>query len=350
MRISILYSILFLLVNHVFFACAQAEDHEKINGISMVASRSTINEAQATALEELGTNFVAVMPYAFMPENQKPQLIFDTKRQWSGETLEGIEADVKTLQTQGLQVMIKPHIWVGSGVFTGEITMSSEEDWSEFEENYKNYIMTFAKLSERNKVAIFCLGTELQEFVSKRPEFWNELIEEVRAIYSGKLTYAENWDSYTTVKFWRSLDFIGIDAYFPISESKTPSLEQTVLAWKTLSKDLEAFSKTHETPILFTEYGYRSIDFAGKEPWDSSRSENPSNEIAQLNLLTGLHQNLWDKDWFAGGFLWKWFPFYNKNSDRHQNRFMIQGKIAEDYLSSFFNRPKAHKSNLSEGN
>lgn len=339
MKISRFYLFLFFLLNNLLFAIAQDGVSQKIKGISMVASRNSIDDGHAKDLEEFGSNYIAVMPYAFMPENHDPKLIFDTERQWSGETLKGIEMDVQTLQSQGLQVMIKPHIWVGSGVFTGEISMTSDKDWNQFEKNYKTYILAFAKLAERHKVSLFCIGTELYEFVSKRPEFWCELIEEVRSIYSGNLTYAENWDKYSNLMLWDSLDFIGIDAYFPISEAKTPSLEQINLAWKGLKKELKTFSKSHSTKILFTEYGYRSIDYAGRKPWDSSRSTNPVNEIAQLNLLKALHQNLRTEDWFAGGFLWKWFPYYEPNSKRHQNRFTVQGKVSETYLRSFFSGP-----------
>ncbi|SDG53669.1 glycoside hydrolase family 113 [Psychroflexus sediminis] len=330
--------LVFLLLN-LMFAFAQARVSEKINGISMVAARHSIDDVHARHLKTLGSNYVAVMPYAFMPDANEPELIFDTDNQWFGETLQGISEDVKTLKSQGLKLMIKPHVWVGNAAFTGDVFMISEGDWSQFEQNYKTYILAFAKLAEQNKVSLFCIGTELQEFVSRRPEFWCELIDEIRSIYSGKLTYAENWDTYTGVRFWDSLDFIGIDAYFPISEAKTPSLDQVNLAWKGLTKKLKSFSNSYNTKILFTEYGYRSIDFAGKQPWDSSRYANPSNERAQLHLLKGLHQSLWDKDWFAGGFLWKWFPNYDKNSKRHQNRFTVQSKASELYLKSFFGRP-----------
>ncbi|MBZ9786101.1 glycoside hydrolase [Psychroflexus sp. CAK57W] len=339
MKISRFYLFLFFFLNTLLSAIAQDEVSQKINGISMVASRNSIDMGKAEDLKQLGSDYIAVMPYAFMPENENPKLIFDTKRQWSGETVKGIGTDVRILKSQGLQVMIKPHIWVGNGVFTGDISMLSDKDWKQFEENYRTYILTFARLAEQHRVSLLCIGTELHEFVSQRPEFWCRLIDEVRSIYTGKLTYAENWDKHNNLMLWDSLDFIGIDAYFPISESKTPSLEQVNMVWKDLAKELNSFSKFHNTKILFTEYGYRSIDYAGREPWNSSRNQHPANETAQLNLIKGLHQSLWDEDWFAGGFLWKWFPNYDPNSKRYKNRFTVQGKVSEIYLKSFFSRP-----------
>jgi hypothetical protein len=325
----------FSLINFLSITYAQ---EAKINGMSMVASRSTLSQTQAERLNHTGSNFVAVMPYAFMPDAYSPRLFYDTERQWSGETLKGIESDIKTLQKQGLQVMLKPHIWIGNGVFTGKISMRSEADWAEFEDRYTSYILEFAKLAEQHQVSLFCIGTELNAFTIERTDFWCGLIEEVKAIYSGQLTYAENWDKYDTVGFWDSLDFIGIDAYFPISESQTPNLDEVISSWSSLKWDLESYSRFYETPILFTEYGYRSIDYSGKEPWDSSRNEGTANEKAQLILLKGLHQSLWKEDWFAGGFLWKWFPNYNVNNKRHRNRFTVQNKLSETYLKSFYSR------------
>lgn len=330
------YHIIFFALITSQLVVGQFKYSKKINGISMVASRDTIGKTSAQSIKEFGSNYVAVMPYAFMPKLDKPHLLFDTKQQWSGETPKGIESDVKTLQSQGLQVMIKPHIWIGGGDFTGDISMTSQNDWVTFQENYKAYIIAFAKLAERNGVTLFCLGTELQNFVVARPGFWCQLIDELRAIYSGKITYAENWDQYQEFVFWDSLDYIGVDAYFPVSDKKSPTLEEIDSAWKPLKIELKSFSTSFQTKVLFTEYGYRSIDYAGKEPWDASRNENPVNEEAQLNLLKGLHQSFWKEDWFAGGFLWKWFPNYDPSSKRHQNRFTVQGKLSEDYLKSFY--------------
>ncbi|WP_245539756.1 glycoside hydrolase family 113 [Psychroflexus tropicus] len=334
---NIIKLFLLFLMLFCFFPFVSGQE-KKINGMSMVASRSLIDQNQAKELKQTGSNFIAVMPYAFMPKADTPQLFFDNEQQWNGETLGGIESDIQTLKTQGLKIMVKPHIWVGSGTFTGKIAMSSEAHWKAFESQYKQYILAFAQLAEENDVELFCLGTELNSFAIQRKDFWCDFITEVSTVYSGKLTYAENWDSYDNVGFWDSLDFIGIDAYFPISEERTPSTKNIKSSWFVLKRDLKAFSQSLQTKILLTEYGYRSMDYAGKQPWDSSREERPVNQTAQLNLLKGLHESLWDEGWFAGGFLWKWFPNFNESGKRHQNRFTVQGKRSESYLKSFYSR------------
>ena len=88
--------------------------------------------------------------------------------------------------------MVKPHIWVWRGEFTGNIKMDSEENWRILEESYTQFILTYAKAAENLNADIFCIGTELEQFVANRPIYWQKIIKEIRKIYKGKLTYAAN--------------------------------------------------------------------------------------------------------------------------------------------------------------
>jgi hypothetical protein len=120
-----------------------------------------------------------------------------------------------------IQIMLKPQIWIRKGAFTGHIKMSTAEDWVLFENQYRCFILRFARLAQELNIPLFCIGTELKVFVRARPAFWKALIEEIRAVYKGKLTYAANWDEYEETFFWDALDFIGIDAYFPCQRRET---------------------------------------------------------------------------------------------------------------------------------
>ena len=53
-----------------------------------------------------------------------------------------------------------------------------------------------------------------------------------RAVYKGKLTYAANWDGeFEEVAFWDALDVIGVQAYFPLTEERVPSVTKLTQAW-----------------------------------------------------------------------------------------------------------------------
>jgi hypothetical protein len=122
--------------------------------------------------------------------------------------------------------MVKPQIWVWNGTYTGLIKMTSETDWQALEKSYTAFILTYAKAAELLNAEVFCIGTELELFVANRPKYWQQLITQIRKIYTGKLTYASNWDEFTRVPFWQDLDFVGIDAYFPLSDKKTPTVQR----------------------------------------------------------------------------------------------------------------------------
>jgi len=192
-----------------------------------------------------------------------------------------------------------------------------------------------AKLSEELKVELFCIGTELFNFVSSRPTFWLHLISEVRKIYSGKLVYAENWDRYSEIDFWKGLDFIGVDAYFPLSDNKDPSLAEINEAWQPQLEIMKSLSQKFGKKIMFTEYGYRSIDFALRTPWNSATEHPGLNMSLQSKAYRALYQQAWSKDWFAGGFLWKWHQQL-ESGGLENSRFTPQNKPAEDVLRSFY--------------
>ena len=165
-----------------------------------------------------------------------------------------------------------------------------------------------------------------------RPDFWNQLIKDVKSVYKGKLTYAENWDTFASVHFWTELDFIGIDAYFPLSEEKHPTKEDLITGWKLHKTNVELLSKQTKKRVLFTEYGYRSVDFTAKEPWDSSRENNIVNLEAQFVALEVLYDEFWQEDWFAGGFLWKWFHDHENVGGKNNFMFTPQNKPAENIV------------------
>jgi len=105
---------------------------------------------------------------------------------------------------------------------------------------------------------------------------WRVIIHNVRKLYKGKLTLAANFDNYNEVNFWDELDFIGINAYFPLRkiESKpiTDSLLSTKLikGWGKVFKAINLFKinqKIIDKPLFFTELGYTKKENCTTAPW-----------------------------------------------------------------------------------
>ena len=328
MKIPFYLIFLFCIVFH--FSCTSHA--QKINGLSFVASRDSITTKNVKPIIKTNSNYVSLMPFAFLQSTKSPEVRFNFNRQWFGETDKGLKQYAKVFHNNGIKIMVKPQIWVSRGEYTGYVEMQNEEDWKMLESTYTKFIVTFASIAEEINAEIFCIGTELQKFVEQRPHFWKNLIEQIRKVYNGKLTYAANWDEYKRIQIWRDLDFIGIDAYFPITESKTPTIQEFEEGWKPHKKEIYNISKDFNKPIIFTEYGYRSVDYAGRKPWESNRIQGQVNLQAQANGLQAIHNQFWKEEWFAGGFVWKWFLNHEKVGGTQNNRFTPQNKPAEELL------------------
>jgi hypothetical protein len=320
-------------------SCAiQGQGEQKINGLSFVASPREFPNDEFEHIRLVCPNYLALMPYAFMPSLTLPALNFNHERQWWGERADGCKESIKRCKKENYKIMLKPQIWIGGGEFTGFIDMKSTQEWTELESNYRKFILKFAEIAEEEEVEIFCIGTELGRWVEARPKFWKQLIIDIRKLYGGKLTYAENWDCYDKPTFLPELDFIGVDAYFPLAEGKNPSDDEIRLGWKSHLKKLEECSKKNNKPILFAECGYRSIDFSADKPWDYSNTGKEVNEDLQARLLKIMFEETWDKSWMAGGFIWKWFPNHERSGGKDDNQFTPQNKKGQKVIAEFFGR------------
>ncbi|MBO0330532.1 glycoside hydrolase family 113 [[Muricauda] lutisoli] len=314
-----------------FVSCATSK-FDKVNGVSFVASGEELSQQHIDPVLDVQANYAAIMPFGFINEKNSSELFFNMDRQWFGERREGAKQYIEKLHQNGVMVMVKPQIWIHRGEFTGNMKMPSEAEWNKLEESYEKFILLFAELAEETQSDIFCIGTELKTFVKERPEFWKELIQKVRVVYHGKLTYAANWDEYAKTPFWSELDYIGVNAYFPLCEKQNPTIETLTQGWQPWKTKMYNLVKEVDKPILFTEFGYRSMDFTGKKPWLVDRNQEEVNLEAQARATQVLFDEFWNEDWFAGGFVWKWFMQHDKVGGHEDNRFTPQNKPAESII------------------
>jgi hypothetical protein len=314
----------------------------KINGVSLVSTSEKVTSENLSSLKKINPNWIALIPYAFCRAGE-PEVYYDSKKQWRGERPEGIKHAAKLAKKQGFKLMLKPQIWVGGEGWTGDFTLKSKADWQTWQNGYHNYILQLAKLAEAEEIELFCIGTELKIIATERPVFWQGLIKDVEKVYHGKLTYAANWDNYQNINFWKSLDYIGIDAYFPLSQSKKPSVEELKLAWEKTATVLKKISQQKEKPILFTEYGYRNIDKAAGNQWELPSSRHYRGELnndVQSNAYRAFYETFWTKKWVAGGFLWKWFPKHGQMKSKKNSGYSPQHKPVENVISEYYrNQP-----------
>lgn len=308
---------------------------QKINGLTLVAGPDPIGQEVMTNMSATNANWITLVPYASSKSGTNRITFKDIDWQWWGESPDGVRESIKLAKKEGLKVMIKPQLWFDHGSYTGHFECSSDEGWASFESDYHDYIFQFVEIAAEEGAEMFCIGTELTKWCLKRPEFWSELIRDIRLMYDGKLVYAANWDAYKRMPFWSSLDYIGIDAYFPLCDHKTPSEASCIDGWAPHKKEIKKLSTQYGKPVIFCEWGFRSMDYTGLEPWKTDRGGG-LNLQGQKNAYEATFECFWNESWFHGGFIWKWFGDHDKFGGSDNNRFTPQNKPAEEVIRRRF--------------
>ena len=313
-------------------------DEAKIGGISLVAPVNKTDDKWVPPVTRINAGWVALLPYGYSYSN-KPRVVYNMSRQWWGEQIEGTRATTRHAKKYGLSVMLKPMVWI-PGSWPGSFDMATEVLWKEWEVSYTKYIMDFARLAQDEKVDLFCVGTEYKLAATKRPDFWRKLIKDVRSVYKGKVTYAANWDNYENVRFWDAVDYIGIDAYFPLSYKVVPNVNELVSKWQVPSNGLQKIALRYGKQILFTEFGYRSTDRTAWQQWELEHIPNDEgvNLQGQVNAYEGFFKYFWDKKWFAGVFLWQWYHFNDKAGGKKNSDYTPQNKPAQKVITEWFGK------------
>ncbi len=326
----LIYRIFYLLILSTALSCSQT----KLNGVSLVSPPKPIDQSKFLEIKEINASWVSVIPYA-LSKGYTTDIQFNSNYQWWGETKKGVLSLINMAKNKKLKVMLKPHVWFRGGAAT-DFVLSNNNDWKVWEKNYTDYILFYAKIAQEQHVDLFCFSTELKQVVLKRPQFFSVLIKKIKEIYKGKLTYAANWDNYKQVNFWNELDFIGVDAYYPLSEKKQPSISDLNTAWLPIKKQLQMLSIKYDKPILFTEYGFESCDYNTKNTW-GSQEMYPKNEKSQANAYQSLYDTFYKEYWFAGGFLWKWH--LTESTKRNiETSFTPQGKLVMEIVKNRFKK------------
>ena len=311
---------------------------ERVNGLSFVAPPDSFSKDPFIEIKAHDANFISVIPYGFSRLGIT-RVWFDVDGQWWGETMAGARSTIQEAHRNGLSVMLKPQVYV-PGSWVGAVDFDNEEDWKTWEEEYAKFILSMAQMADQEGVAIFCLGTEVKTSVQKRTQFWRSLIHRVKEVYCGEVTYSANWDNYDRIQFWDDLDYIGISAYFPLTASKTPSTEELIAEWLPIKRKLNAYCIKWRKPLLFTEYGYLSVDGAAGKTWElEERVWNLEvNEEAQYNALEALYATFYPMPSWAGGFLWKWFPNGQGHEGYVNKDYTPQNKKAASLVKTWFGK------------
>ncbi|MGK0365046.1 MAG: hypothetical protein ACI85O_002109 [Saprospiraceae bacterium] len=148
-------------------------------------------------LHQTNLDWITLVPWGFQKDYDSPIM-----QHHYGDSLRILQRDssllnrIKLVRDAGFKVFLKPHIWINSpseGKWRSDISPTNDDNREAWQESYSDFIFRYAELAEQANAEMFCIGTELSQLSAEKSIFWTNLIQEVRTIYSGKITYAANW-------------------------------------------------------------------------------------------------------------------------------------------------------------
>ena len=282
-------------------------------------------------LKELGFDTIAIMVPAYQDKIDSKVIFTNDTPDGDTPTDEALIHAIKSSQKIGLRIMLKPH--VDPRTDEARINIMPSEEWFA---SYKDFILRYAKMAHEYNVDIYSIGTELEATTFDAwKDQWNDIIDSVKAVYSGLLTYSANWTEYKEVPFWDRMDFIGIDAYFPLSDVNNPTPEDLAASWEKIADEIEAWRTEKgltDKGVVLTEIGYPSADGAAQQPWVAI--SNVEDQEEQAACLEAVFSVLSKRDWFDGYYIWQYFP---------QERwsplgFTVKGKKAEEVIKNWLSK------------
>jgi hypothetical protein len=282
--------------------------------------------AQAVSgIAGVGATWIQLVPTSKMATRRSSTI----DRAW-GVTDADVAAAIDLAHGKGLKVMLKPHVDPSDGTDRFQINPSDRAAWFT---SYQSMITHYATIAQQKGVEEFSVGTELATMSgSADRSAWLTVINAIKAIYSGPLVYAATPDESPNVSFWDQLNFIGIDAYYPLSTTPTTDISALEAAWIPIRDQLSALAVGVGRPILFTEAGYPSLVGAAVEPWNDQYSSAPSQQ-EQAAAYEALLATFSGQPWWAGVFWWTWWSNTGYYSPLD---FAVGGKLAESVLRNWW--------------
>lgn len=235
---------------------------------------------------------------------------------------------IKYAQSIGLNVILKPMVNVSDGTWRAHINffdtdVPCEPKWSEWFAAYNEFILHYAQIAEATNCSMFVIGCEMVN-ADRREQEWRHLIDEVRNIYSGLITY--NCDKYQehVLKWWDAVDVISSSGYYPIN------------TWEEQLDRIQQVVEKHNKPFFFCEAGCPSWEGGDLLPNDWTLRGKADVEV-QSKWYEEMFHAVRTRSWVNGFAFWDWkahlYPIEKAKEDQD---YAVFGKPAEKVIHHYY--------------
>ncbi len=253
--------------------------------------------------------------------------------------LRDVARAVAMAHARGLRVLIVPHLWVESGEWRALIDPRTDEGWRRWAESYRHFVREWATVAEASGADMFSAGAELRSWVTtaRAPSF-AAIIDEVRRVYHGLVTYSANWDDVDQTVIAGKLDLIGINAFYPLADHAGATPAELLAGAEQVRARVHALAERWQRPVLFTETGYTTRPDPAVRPWEwpDAMSNVKVDEEAQAEAYRALLQPMLGEPDFAGFFVWRVYADPDDTSQEAPWGFSPRGKLAEEVVRDAF--------------
>ena len=275
--------------------------------------------------EQTGCDTVVLPVAALQDHAYSTQVDYLTDDVMSFDDVRAVAREAKAL---GLRFVIKAMVNCRDGYWRAYIRffdtyVPTEPTWAEWFASYEAFVADLAAVARETEAEMFCVGCEMVG-ADHREQEWRRLIDRVRRVYPGPVTY--NCDKFQEdhVTWWDAVDYISSSGYYPIDQMDAHFAR------------VEAVSKKFDRPFFFMESGCPS---------------RKGSEYVPNNWRLGGEQSLAaQKDWFAaytdallrhpmirGSVTWDWsalrlYPIERAETD---SGYAVYGKPAAQVLRAF---------------
>ena len=310
-----------------------AEGGARTGYLSEAASRSL------DQLQQLHVEWISIMPFAFSAgEQNNPEIYFAHRGSWeSDDSLRKIAWEA---QSRGLNVFLKPHLWMRD-LSTVDLKISDTEAWCHWFAAYRRYILHQARLGEEIGATMFSVGNELTHLAldPAHEGDWRRLITEVRKLFSGDVIYCANWgNDFEKIRFADALDAVGLNAYYPLATRPDASLDEWRIRARAIAEKVEHVAAQTNRPILITELGYPGTTQAAVTPWSDEGAGGVSLQ-AQAQAAKVFFEAFWQKPWLRGTYWWKWYS-HGRGGGEGDASYMPRGKPVAAVIADWYARPR----------
>jgi hypothetical protein len=288
-------------------------------------------------LVALGANAISITPFGRLWSLRSTEIAMDFEQPYEENRL-AVSRMIAQAKARGLHVLLIPHLWVETGGWRGEIDPGSAEGWAAYQASYRRFILAWARDAQAFGADALSVGVECKSWSGRFGDYWSGLIAELRRAFHGELTYSSNWDEVEGVGFWDQLDFIGVNAFYPLAHEHGASDAAYAQGADQALDALHALVLAVHKPAVLVEIGYTTRADAAVEPWlwPDDMSHVEIDEREQARALQAMASAATFRPWLHGFFVWRYYTNLDDVSQEARWGFSPHAKLAEPMLQAVF--------------